>query len=157
MAKVILPKRSAISILDEKSVYFFYENILLVCESGRSSYGDEKILTDAATKVNASTPFGFVYKNYEVKMQNPQDNVFYFSANAIKQTSTRQYTQIVKKWYKHMRNAFAHNYIRLDNGAYVFEDYYEDKGSLRKRVLYARIVNLDDFKRLIAEVKANLK
>lgn len=156
MAKVIRPKRSATCIFDEKDVYSFYENILLVCESDRVAYGDEKILTAAAKKINASTPFGFVYKNYEVKMQNPVDNVFYFSANAAKQSSTR-HTMIVKKWYKHLRNAFAHNYIRLDNGAYVFEDFYEDTGSPLQQVLYAKIVNLDDFKRLITEVKANLK
>jgi activator of 2-hydroxyglutaryl-CoA dehydratase len=164
MAKVKRPHRSDISIFDEKDAYFFYENILLVCESDKKSYGDEKILTDAAKKVNASIPFDFVCKNYEVEMQTPKDNVFYFSAEAMKQGSSRN-SHIVKKWYKHLRNAFAHNYIRLENGAYVMEDYYDEETQTNsnhkkiktQKVLYARILSLEDFKSLINEVKPNIK
>lgn len=164
MAKVVKPKRSDVSIFNEKDAFFFYENILLVCESDKKSYGEEKILYDAATRVNAKTPFDFVYKDYEIEMQTPKDNVFYFSANASKQGSTRN-SQIVKKWYKHVRNAFAHNYIRLENGAYVFEDYYDEevlinnnrKKRTTRKVLYARILSLDEFKSLINEIKPKIK
>lgn len=164
MAIVLKPKRSEISIFGEKDAYFIYENILLVCESDRKAYGDEIILYDASTKVNASVPFCFEYKDYDVKMQNPQDNVFYFSADTIKQGTKRKHSKIVMKWYKHLRNAFAHNYIRKENGVYVFEDYYDEEISPNnqtkkktRRVLYARILSLDDFKNLIKEVKSNLK
>ena len=152
MKKTTIPKRSDISVFNEKDTYFIYENILLVCESDKKSYGEEKFLHDAALKVNSSYPFDFVYMDYEVEMQTPKDNVFYFSAEASSKNSSRQYTKIVKKWYKHIRNAFAHNYIRIENGAYVFEDYYEGK-----KVLYAKILSLEEFKSLINEVKINIK
>ena len=152
MAKTVKLKRSDVSIFDEKDAFFFYENILLVCESDKKVYGEEIILHDAAAKVNTNNPFDFVYKDYEVEMQTPKDNVFYFSADAAKKGLTRKYTKIVKKWYKHLRNAYAHNYIRLDNGVYVFENYHE-----RKKVLYARILSLDEFKSLINEIKPKIK
>lgn len=152
MKKTTIPKRSDISVFNEKDTYFIYENILLVCESDKKSYGEEKFLHDAALKVNSSYPFDFVYMDYEVEMLTPKDNVFYFSAEASSKNSSRQYTKIVKKWYKHIRNAFAHNYISIENGAYVFEDYYEGK-----KVLYAKILSLEEFKSLINEVKINIK
>ncbi len=152
MAKVTKPKRSSVSIFNEKNAFFFYENILLIFESDKTSYGDEKSLREAAARVNANVPFDFVYQNYEVEMQTPKDNVFYFSADAHKKGPARKYTNIVNKWYKHLRNAFAHNYIRIENGVYMLEDYNEGK-----QVLFARVLSLDEFKSLINEVIPNIK
>lgn len=157
MSRVVKPQRSANSIFNEQDVYFIYENILLVCESDRKAYGDEQILFDAAARINSIINFDFVYKNYEVEMQNPNDNVFYFSADAIKQGKNRKYTMIVKKWYKHLRNAFAHNCIRIDNGAFVFEDFLEENGRTLKQTMYARVTSLEEFKRLVLEIKNKLK
>lgn len=157
MPQVAKPKRSANSIFNKEDAYFIYENILLVCESDRKAYGDEHILFNAAKKVNSIINFNFVYKNYEIEMQKPKDNVFYFSADAAKQGTNRKYSNIVKKWYKHLRNAFAHNRIRINNGAFVFEDFYEEKGRALKQTLYARVTSLDEFKCLASEIKNKLK
>ena len=123
MAKITIPKRSSVSILSKEDVSFIYENILLVCESDRNGYGKKEILDLAAKNVLASPSFEFVYEDYEKKMQTPTDNVFYFSAATNIQGAKRDTSNVVKNWFKHIRNAFAHNYIRMDNSAYVFEDY----------------------------------
>lgn len=158
MARIVRPRRSPVSIFTPTDVFFFYENILLICESERKAYGDVKILKEAAHNVNASAPFDFVYIDYEKEMQNPRDNVFYFSADVKKQNKNKKYSNVVKQWYKHIRNAFAHNYIREDNGAYVLEDYFqEQKSKPLKKVMYCRILSLDDLKNLIIKVKAKLK
>lgn len=158
MPKVVKPHRSPVNIFIAKDVLFFYEKILLTCESDRKSYGDEKILKESAQIINASTPFDFVYKDFEKEMQNPKDNVFYFSAYVKKQNKNKKYSNVVRQWYKHIRNAFAHNYIRKDNGAYVLEDYFqEQKGKPLKKVMYCRILSLDEFKDLIIIVNSKLK
>ncbi len=158
MASVKRPRRSSMSIFSAKDVFFFYENILLICESDRKAYGKEKILKEAAHNVNASAPFDFVYIDYEKEMQNPGDNVFYFSADVKSQSKNKKYSNVVKQWYKHIRNAFAHNYIRKDKGAYVLEDYYqEQKSKPLKKVMHCRILSLDDFKDLIININSKLK
>lgn len=137
MAKVKIPQRSSVSIFTEKDINFFYENILLVCESDRKSFGEEKILKNAAKNVVVSVPFDFVHNNYEKEMQNPTDNVFYFSADTQKPNSKRKNSSVVKQWFKHLRNAFAHNYIRKENGVYVLEDYYQEEKKPLRQTLYA--------------------
>ena len=112
----------------------------------------------------AFVPFDFVHNDYEKEMKTPKDNVFYFSAATKMQNPKRKHSQIVRQWYKHLRNAFAHNYIRQENGAYIFEDYYQEEKEVNnqkvkttEKVLYARILSLDEFKNLITEVKSKLK
>ena len=156
MVKATKPKRSPTSIFNEEDTHSIYENILLVCESDRKAYGKADILKNAASSTKASPSFDFIYDNYENEMQNPKDNVFYFSAETTNQSTKRNHSNVVKQWYMHIRNAFAHNYIRQDNGAYVFEDFYQGDNQPLKQTLYARITNLDDFKNLIKEVKSKL-
>lgn len=155
MAKV--SKRSEISIFNEKDVFFFYEKILLVCESNRKGYGKADILKASANEISSSPEFDFEYENYESKMQNPLDNVFYFSAGTTNHSSRRNYSNVVRQWYKHIRNSFAHNYIRIENGKYVFEDYYQDDKKQIKKTLYAQITSLDEFKQLINTIGSKLK
>ena len=156
MAKTTSPKRSAKCIFNNnEDIRFFYEDILLFCESDRTSFGSFNILKQAAKALTMLKPFDFVYNNYEKEMRTPKDNVFYFSAEAEKQDSNKK-SKVVKQWFKHIRNAFAHNYIILDKGIYHFYDFCGEKGKKPKQTLYARITSLDDFKKLILEVKSKI-
>lgn len=69
----------------------------------------------------------------------------------------KKYNDIVRKWFKHLRNAFAHNYIILEDGIYHFYDFYDEEGNHTQQTFYARITSLDDFKKLILEVKSKIK
>lgn len=113
-------------------------------------------LINSAKAINTGYTYDFRYKDYQKYLRNPIDNVFYFSAETSNSSSNRKHSCIVRKWFKHLRNAFAHNYIILDNGIYHFYDFYEEKGKKPKQTLYARITSLDDFKKLILEVKSKI-
>ena len=147
MAKTTKTKRNPTNVFDkDEDLKFFYEEILLFVESDRTSYGDATILKNASKTAGTSVAIDFIYDNYEKEVQTPAENIVYFSAAAEKQTSKRKNTAIVKKMFKHLRNAFAHNLITKENGLYVLRDYYyqESKKSY-KLVLYAKLSSLDDF------------
>lgn len=153
MAKTVIPKRSSTCIFnDDKDLRFFYEKVLLITESDRSSFGKKDILDNAAKSVVISNPFNFEYEDYENKMLTPKENVFYFSAESQKQNSKREYTNVVKNWFKHIRNAFAHNYIYLENSSFVLRDYYKERGKPLKQTLYVKLSSLNDFKKLVEAI-----
>lgn len=151
MENETLPSRSLSSVFKSyEDLLFFYEEILLFYESERKSYGDKSILKKASEKV--SNKFGFVYENYEEQKDNPKDNTFYFDASPKSKKSKKRTVNVVEKWFHHLRNAFAHNYITMEDNNYILCNYIE-KGRNYKLVMYALITNFADFKNLIKEIK----
>lgn len=151
------PSRINSCIFKEDDIKFFYKNILLVVESdGKVSYGKKEILKDSAKMINTGYIYDFEYENYQKKLINPVQNVFYFSAESSVNSSKRKYSDIVRRWFKHLRNAFAHNFIILDKGIYHFYDFHEGNAKSTKQTLYAQITSLDDFKKLVLEVKSKI-
>lgn len=156
MSKVVLPTRSSVNIFtDDADLKFFYENFLLYCESDRKYYGNFECLKSAAKAIEGS--FDFVYKDYETKMETPVENVFYFSAETEKQDSKRQNSAVAKKWFKHIRNSFAHNYITIEDGQYVLQDFFQEEKQPLRQVLYAKLTSLEEFKGLVAEIMHNIE
>ena len=152
------PHRNENSILENHQLKFFYEKILLYYESDRSSYGSADILDRKVKKDERFKQFSFVYKDYLNAMANPQDDTFYFCADIkegiqgkLKKKRKVTYNQIVKKWFSHIRNAFAHNYIEIDGGALIMRDYLENK-----QTLYVRLTYFELFEELVAFVKEKI-
>lgn len=73
-----------------------------------------------------------------------QLDTFYYTCNSGK----------VISWFKHLRNAFAHNRIfkSSDNDVIIIEDKYNDKLSM-----YAEITSFEKLKRIIKEIKKHYK
>ncbi len=131
---------------------FFYKEIVLFCEFVRKSYGQFNKVIKAVKENPALKEYDFIYKNYKKEMKNPEVKKFYFDAESHNRSSkTKSSAYILKKWFGHLRNSFAHNYITKENGLLILRDYdYEDKS---KCTLLAKISSFDSFKELVSYVK----
>lgn len=152
MSRSILPHRSPECILTDEEIKFFYEEILLYFECDRKSFGTVESLKQASKNIEDNSKFKFEYKDYENMIESPVENVFYFSAESKKENAARENTEIVKNWFFHLRNAFAHNYIIKKDSSYILKD-FQKKGQNWKQTLYVEITSFDSFKSLVNEVK----
>ena len=151
-------KRNKSSILKDEQLKFLYEEILLYYESDRRSYGSASILDKKAKSDKRFKQFSFVYKDYESAMTNPQDDTFYFCAetkrknqNGKKEARKVTYNDVIRNWFGHIRNAFAHNNIVLDGDSFVLRDYQE-----KRQTLYVTLTSFNLFEKLVAFVKEKI-
>lgn len=115
------PKRSSDIILRDDELPLFYK-ILQFYESDRSSYGRENILKQSAKKCKPNAIFEFIHDDYEQEMQSPSVDTFYFNTETKGNGNSGRNNNsvIVKKWFAHLRNSFAHNYIKKEKVAIWF-------------------------------------
>ena len=146
-------RRPPTNILTDDELKFFYEKILLFCESDGHGYGTFSKFSKSFLK-----PFELCSENYEAKLkefqkngQEPPCDTFYFSA--IPENGTKAIEG--QLWFRHLRNAFAHNYITKEEGCMVLQDYYKE-GKSTKCTLYVKISSFDEFKALINRIQEKI-
>ena len=125
MASYRKPRRSSISILTDEELKFFYEEILLFCESDRRSYGSFSTVRSRIRQKPNLSNVDFINEDYQSAMNSPIGDVFYFSSESQANGSSRN-SIILKKWFAHIRNAFAHNYITKEGESIVLRDFEPD-------------------------------
>lgn len=150
--KTAVNSRNAENILSDNQLKFFYEQILLFVESERKSYGDSEILTKKVKKISGLENFDFNFEDYKRGMLHPVEDTFYFKAETCPGSIKRKHDKIVYNWFKHLRNAFAHNYIRIENGCMIMIDVYEGE-----QTLYAKIQSYEMLEKLVKKVKELIK
>ena len=146
-----IPPRNPKNILSDENLKFFYEEILLFVESDIKGYGSFNDLKKLINGNEQIKKFQFQYKYYKKYLDKPVINVFYFDACGKKEKSKNN--SIINNWFKHLRNAFAHNYITIDeeSGCYTLKDFNNEN---KKQTLLAIIDNIDDFKCLVKTAKS---
>lgn len=122
MASYTKPRRSSSSILTDEELKFFYEEILLFCESDRMSYGSFSRVISQIRHVPTLSNVYFINEGYLSAMASPISDVFYFSAESQANGGSRN-SNILKKWFAHIRNAFAHNFITKEGESIVLRDF----------------------------------
>jgi len=137
------------NILSDEQLKFLYEEILLYCESDRKAFGTAEILNRKVKKQEGLQKFRFVYKNYASRMKTPEIDTFYFHAETSKKKK-KEYMDVVRNWFFHIRNAFAHNYITIDNGLFVMKDFQKDSF---KQTFYVKLSSFELFIQLVHTVK----
>ena len=152
MTKVKKPHRNAENILSDEEIKFFYTEILLYSECDRTYWGAFEKVKKQIKATDSLKNFDFVYINYEEKMKNPKPNVFYFNPEKeLEEEKRTRRSKILERLFAHIRNAFAHNYIRNEeNGVFVLEDFYSDYS---KQTLYVRITSMESFMEIMRKIK----
>ena len=142
-----IPPRNPKNILSDDDLKFFYEEVLLFVESDNKGYGKFNVLKKEINKNERLNMFQF--EDYK-KSKNPEYNIFYFGARTKK---SKKKSPIINNWFKHLRNAFAHNYITIDeeSGCYTLKDFNKEN---KKQTLLAIIDNIEDFKCLVRTAKS---
>ena len=144
------------NILTDGELKFFYERILPFCESDRTSYGKFSKFSNKFLE-----PFKLESENYEKKLdeyqkkgQEPPHNTFFFSA----ETEEGNKLPEGQMWFKHLRNAFAHNYITKEGGRLVLRDYHKDKNSTKSKLtLYAKLSSFNEFEILVNRIQEKIE
>ena len=145
-----LPLRVPNSVLSDKQLQFLYKEVLLYSESDSSSYGSAEKIIAKVKKESSLQHFDFVYDHYESAMKTPVDDTFYFSASSKKKVK-RSNSLILKKWFAHLRNAFAHNYITIENGKMLMQDFQNE--SPHSQTLYVQLSSFELFEKLVFYIK----
>lgn len=145
--------RATNSVLSDAELKFFYEKILLFYENdSRTNYGDFESIKRELKKTEGLQGIDFIYENYQEKMNEPQDNVFYFSAESETGAGKKKNSEIGKKLFGHLRNAFAHNYITKENEYVILQDYQNTDLSARQ-TLYAKLSSFNKFETLVNKIQ----
>ena len=135
--------RNVHRVIDKDCLVFLYDEVLLYCENDTVSFSGYNQNNNPFLK-QLESDLGFKFNSKMSEASKGQLDIFYFSCHTGK----------VKSWFKHLRNAVAHNRIfkSSDNDVIIIEDKYNDKLSM-----YAEITSFEKLKRIIKEIKKHYK
>ena len=91
----------------------------------------------------------FIYEDYQNAMNSHIGDVFYFSAESQANGSSRN-SNILKKWFAHIRNVFAHNYITKEGESIILRDF---EPITYRPTLYVRLSSFERIKEIVILVK----
>lgn len=153
------PSRNPSRVLEENDLKVLYEDVLLFVENDifdSLSFGKFDDLKKKISQHETLKGFRFEYEDYLNKMQTPVNDTFYFDAEKeIESKSKRKTSKIAKKFFSHVRNAFAHNYVKYDDGGHLILASYQEHSY--KPQFYAQLSSVCTFKSLLDYIKETIQ
>lgn len=136
-------KRSAKRVIEPEWLNVLYDEVLLYCENDATDFSGYNLKKNPfLDKLQKDMDFAFVANMKEAK--DGQRDTFYFSRSSGK----------IESWFKHLRNAIAHNRIFRfkDKEGLIIED--ENNNQL---TMYAEVSSFEKLKNIIQAIKKNYK
>lgn len=136
-------KRISNRNLDLKWLEVLYDEVLIYCENDTVDFSGYNLTKNPfLTKLQTDMNFALIANMKEAKVG--QLDTFYFSRSGGK----------IESWFKHLRNALAHNriFITSNDKRLILED--ETKNHLS---MYAEVSSFEKLKQIITSIKKNFK
>ena len=130
-------------VIESECLSVLYDEVLLYCENDTTNFSGYNLKKNPfLDKLQKDMDFALVANMKEAK--NGQLDTFYFSRSGGK----------IESWFKHLRNALAHNriFITSNGKGLIFED--EAKNHLS---MYAEVSSFEKLKDIITAIKKNCK